>query len=166
MLDKGEKEGFLIDLDLAIRIDDIQPSGAPSRTGTKVFMAIRALYGDPHTFMHDLESFFWVFFWICVHFQGSNEEGKMQYRNSKFEKWNYLNPHDLAMMKAGSISEMCFPSLDKDFTDYCKPLLPCLKGLHEVLFENRALGKEDLNLYSDMVNVLEKARNDIRVGQS
>ncbi|KAM4064122.1 serine/threonine-protein kinase [Hirsutella rhossiliensis] len=39
-------QAFLIDLDLAIR---------EQRQG--------ALLGDQHSFMHDLESFFWVFFW-------------------------------------------------------------------------------------------------------
>ncbi|KAF2179337.1 hypothetical protein K469DRAFT_799086 [Zopfia rhizophila CBS 207.26] len=59
MLKMGEDDGFLIDLDLAIRLDRQKVSGALSKTGTKVFMAIGALYGDEdHNFMHDLESFF------------------------------------------------------------------------------------------------------------
>lgn len=29
-------------------------------------MAIGALNGEVHTFRHDLESFFYVFLWICV----------------------------------------------------------------------------------------------------
>lgn len=67
LLTEKEDDGFLIDLDLAIKTSDGQASGAPSKTGTKVFMAIGALYGEPHSFMHDLESFFWVIFWICIH---------------------------------------------------------------------------------------------------
>ena len=58
------------DLDLAVKIDRKKASGAPSKTGTKVFMAIGALYGEDHNFMHDLELFFWVLFWICVHWNG------------------------------------------------------------------------------------------------
>ena len=59
MLEMAEDDGFLIDLDLAIRLDWQTASGAPSKTGTKVFMAIGTLYGDKdHSFMHDLESFF------------------------------------------------------------------------------------------------------------
>jgi len=33
-------------------------------------MAIRALLSEQHLFMHDLESFFWVLFWICIHYDG------------------------------------------------------------------------------------------------
>lgn len=62
MLTMAEDDGFLIDLDLAIKIDRENASGAPSKTGTKVFMAIGELYGEDHNFMHDLESFFWVLF--------------------------------------------------------------------------------------------------------
>lgn len=32
--------------------------------GTRVFMAIGLLGRKKHSFMHDLESFFWVLFWI------------------------------------------------------------------------------------------------------
>ncbi|KAI9824471.1 MAG: hypothetical protein M1832_002006, partial [Thelocarpon impressellum] len=64
MLAENEEDGFLIDMDLAMKISNESASGAPTMTGTKVFMAIGALYGEHHTFMHDLESFFWVLFWI------------------------------------------------------------------------------------------------------
>ena len=58
MLTETEDDGFLIDLDLAIKIEDHKPSDPPSRIGIKIFMAIEALLGDQHNFMHDLESFF------------------------------------------------------------------------------------------------------------
>ncbi|KAB2568650.1 hypothetical protein DBV05_g12671 [Lasiodiplodia theobromae] len=70
LLNKTEDDGFLIDLDLAIKTDRQKASGAPNRTGTKVFMAIGALHGEDHSFMHDLESFFWLLFWICTHWNG------------------------------------------------------------------------------------------------
>ena len=87
MLTENEEDGFLIDLDLVIRISDDHASGAPSKTGTKVFMAIGALLGEPHSFMHDLESFFWLLFWICIHYEGRNEKGKSKRRIvPKYEK--------------------------------------------------------------------------------
>jgi hypothetical protein len=49
---------FLIDLDVVIKEDRNKPSGAPNKTGTRAFMAIGALLGEKHSFMHDLESFF------------------------------------------------------------------------------------------------------------
>ncbi|MCJ1359879.1 MAG: hypothetical protein MMC33_009882 [Icmadophila ericetorum] len=60
---------FLIDLDLAVK-EQRESSGARVKTGTRAFMAIGVLYGERHSFMHDLESFFWVLFWICIHYSG------------------------------------------------------------------------------------------------
>jgi len=67
MLTEQEDDGFLVDFDLAVKTLDDKVSGAPSKTGTKIFMAIGALISEHHSFMHDLESFFWVLFWICIH---------------------------------------------------------------------------------------------------
>lgn len=58
---------FLIDLDLAIKEQREQSSGARGKTGTRAFMAI-GLEDENHSFMHDLEPFFWVLFWICIHY--------------------------------------------------------------------------------------------------
>lgn len=64
----NEEEGnpswwsFMIDFDLAIKENQEKPSSAPSKTGIRAFMAIGVLYGEEHSFMHDLESFFWVLF--------------------------------------------------------------------------------------------------------
>lgn len=60
--------GFLIDLDLAIRVSPgatNSPCGAPERTGTYEFLSIPILYGDPgHIYHDDLQSFFFVLLWI------------------------------------------------------------------------------------------------------
>lgn len=70
--DNPSWHAFLIDLDLAIKDDREKPSGARGKTGTRAFMAIGILYDDKqHSFMHYLESFFWVLFWICIHYNGS-----------------------------------------------------------------------------------------------
>ena len=66
MVNKDDKNpswpSFLIDLDLAIREPQGGASRAKGKTGTKVFIAIGALLGEQHSFMHNLESFFWVLF--------------------------------------------------------------------------------------------------------
>lgn len=97
MLNMAEDDGFLIDLDLAIKTDRKNASGAPSKTGTKVFMAIGALYGEDHSFMHDLESFFWVLFWACVHCTGPGGHRRV----SKFQSWNFESTETLAKIKKG-----------------------------------------------------------------
>ena len=162
LLTETEDDGFLIDLDLAIKVKDHEPSGAPSRTGTKVFMSIGALLGYQHTFMHDLESFFWVFFWICVHYEGLNENGKMDERETEFGKWNYRDPEALAEIKIGRISSLVFPLVYPKVTKFCAPLLPCLKELHGVLFPGQTIRQgEDEHLYEEMIEVFKKAKSDL-----
>ena len=163
MLTENEDDGFLIDFDLAVRISNDHASGAPSKTGTKVFMAIGALLGEPHSFMHDLESFFWVLFWICIHWDGLNEKGKVKRRIvRKYEKWNYADTEELAEIKDGQISNRIFRTVDINFTDYCKPLINCLRELHRVIFPGYAPRlQEDRKLYPQIIAVLKKAREDL-----
>lgn len=160
MLTEKEDAGFLIDLDLAVNIDREQPSGAKSRTGTKVFMAISALYGFSHTFMHDLESIFWVLFWICVHYNGPEEK---QAVDPQFEEWNYFDPTVLGTQKTGQIG-MIFEKVDGSVTPFCKPLLPCLKSLHDQVFpDDKPRRTEDLELYSGMKRVFKEARDNFEI---
>ncbi|KAH7012487.1 uncharacterized protein B0I36DRAFT_339394, partial [Microdochium trichocladiopsis] len=91
---RGEK-GFLIDLDLAVTEQRQEASGAHGKTGTRAFMAIGALLGEQHSFMHDLESFFWVLFWICIHHNGPGQSEIIP----QFDKWNYADAEELAKLK-------------------------------------------------------------------
>ncbi|KAI1382612.1 uncharacterized protein F4822DRAFT_440899 [Hypoxylon trugodes] len=147
---------FLIDLDLAIPADRRNASGARGKTGTRAFMAIGALLGEQHSFMDDLESFFWVLFWICIHYDGPGK-GKTVKR---FELWNYINIEVLAEQKLGLVTkESHFLHV---ITEYCqpyyKPLIPWVNRLRRVVFDNN--GREDETLYSRMRDVLRKARED------
>ncbi|KAI1187031.1 hypothetical protein F5B17DRAFT_338209 [Nemania serpens] len=92
---------FLIDLDLAIKEDREGSSGAKgrTRTGTRVFMATGLLDDEQHSYMHDLESFFWVLFWICVHYGAGGEAVK----KSPLDSWHYKNDDDLIDAKRGMI---------------------------------------------------------------
>ncbi len=164
MLTENEDNGFLIDLDLANKTSDDQASGAPSKTGTKIFMAIGALLGESHSFMHDLESFFWVLFWICIHYDGLDEKGKVKCRIvPQYEKWNYADTEELAKTKTGQISKDIFDMVDGYYTKHCKPLIPCLNELHKVVFpEGRRWYIEHQELYSDIKRTLEKARDSLK----
>ena len=46
MLKQTKEDGFLVDKELAIKIDRNKALGALSKTSTKVFIAIGALYGE------------------------------------------------------------------------------------------------------------------------
>ena len=166
MLTENEDDGFLIDFDLSIKTSDDHASGAPSKTGTKVFMAIGALRGEPHSFMHDLESFFWVLFWICIHYEGRDKEGKVKRRKvPQYEKWNYASTMELSDLKTALVfEEERFNEAVAGFTLYCESLIPCIQELWKYVFPNgrRWLG-ENKKLYSQIQGVLDKARGELKL---
>jgi hypothetical protein len=67
--------GVLNDWDLATVLSS---SDTPNtyRTGTIPFMALQLLLGKPviHLFRHDVESFIWLFLWVCGCSDGSEGE--------------------------------------------------------------------------------------------
>ncbi len=95
-VDNSSWPSFLIDLDLAIRSQREEPSGARSKTGTRAFMAIGVLLGEKYSFKHDLESFFWVAMWICIRYNRPAEKSTVVRR---FGKWNFLETEELAQRK-------------------------------------------------------------------
>ena len=164
MIDKDNR-GFLIDLDLAINEQRIGTSGAKGKTGTWAFMAIGALQGEHHSFMHDLESFFWVLFWICIHFDGPKKDRVVP----RFDKWNYVDTderaEDLAGMKLIVVSkeEMFMKTTTKYFTQYYQPLAPLMNNLRKVVFPgDKPWKREDERLYSRMGEILQKGQEDLK----
>lgn len=154
---------FLIDLDLAIDEQREEPSGARAKTGTRAFMAIGVLLGEKHSFRHDLESFFWVLFWICIHHNGPNEKGRIVPR---FEKWNFVDMAELALMKQGAvIDEEDFLNIAEDyFTSYHQRLIPWANRLRKVVFPDRGRWKkDDIKLYTLMKEILQEAQKDPNV---
>ena len=161
LLREDESDGFLIDLDLAMDVSRPKASGAPEKIGTKVFMAIGALNGNPHSFMHDLESFFWVLFWICIHY---TEPGKQRYDVVNFRDWNYESAEKLVLLKSGSTcNEVCFnKTIDKYSTAYCEGLVPCVRELRNIVFPGGNRWRtEDYGLYSRMKASIEQARDNL-----
>jgi Fungal protein kinase len=59
-------------------------------------MPIGVLLGEKHSFIHGLESFFWLLFWIYIHYYGPNVKSRVIL---KFEKWNYVDTEELAELK-------------------------------------------------------------------
>ncbi|KAL4784889.1 hypothetical protein BJX76DRAFT_197301 [Aspergillus varians] len=150
---------FLIDLDLALEEQREQPSGARGKTGTRAFMAIGLLLGEKHSFMHDLESFFWVTFWICVHYDGPNASRIVP----RFEKWNYVDMEELAEFKKGVVAhEGDFVSMvNENFTFYYQPLALWVNRLRKVVFPGGGRWeREDKALYTQMKDVLRAAIED------
>lgn len=154
---------FLIDLDLAIRKQREGVSGARGKTGTRAFMAIGALLGEQqHSFMHDLESFFWVLFWICIHYDGPGKD----IGPTEFESWNYESDNKLVRSKKGVIDdeEDFLNTANENFTPYYQSLIPWVNRLRRKVFPNgERWKKEDLDLYIKMKETLREARKDPKV---
>ena len=165
MLEEDESDGFLIDLDLAVEVNRQKLSGAPEKTGTKVFMAIGVLGGDPHSFMHDLESFFWVLFWICIHYTNSGEE---RHNVQDIDDWNYEPVDKLVKLKCGTVAEEedFNETMDKYSTAYCKDLVPCVRELRRIVFPGgKRWRTEEYGLYSRMKMSFEQARDNLLAPQ-
>ncbi|KKA30700.1 hypothetical protein TD95_005428, partial [Thielaviopsis punctulata] len=146
--------GLLIDLDHAVDINRTSPSGLAVRTGTFLFMSIDILSGHKgfqHSFMDDLESFFWVLFWVCLDPKSSLV--------SELEQ-NTRLPTGLATYKQGVI---VLNSFEGKLRDNCalkyKPLIPCVIELWRVVFP-KGLTWETKNvnhdMYQKMMDILKK----------
>ena len=105
-----------------------------------------------------------MLFWICIHYDSRNKMGEVKRRIIRqYKNWNFLSTERLTRGKAGQISNRLFRTVDIYFTDYCKPLVNCLRELHQVTFPGGAPQlQEDYELYPQIVAVLEKARKDLR----
>ncbi|KAI2615078.1 hypothetical protein GGR54DRAFT_632374 [Hypoxylon sp. NC1633] len=125
MIDKDHDNpfwpSFLIDLDLAILLERKATSGAMGRTGTRAFMAIGLLVGEEHSFRHNLESFFWVLLWICVHSDAAGHGRVVE----GFEDWNF----------AGIVAQesLFLKTVAAYFQPYYKPLIPWVDRLRRVV---------------------------------
>jgi hypothetical protein len=153
---------FLIDLDLAIKESRDGASGARGKMGTRAFMAIGALLGEQHSFMHDLESFFWVLFWICIHFDGPNESRVVP----RFEKWNYLDTEELASDKRGVIADEVdfLRIMEEYFTSSLQTLTPSVNRLRRVVFPNGERWKKtNPQLHSSMMDILRESQQNLNI---
>ena len=153
---------FLIDLDLAIKEQRDGASGAQGKTGTRAFMAIGALLGEQHSFMHDLESFFWVLFWICIHYDALGRDTGP----TGFDNWNYESDDESAEKKKGVIAdeEDFLKKAENRFTLHYQPLVPWVNRLRRKVFPNGGRWKRpEPGLYSSMKEVLRDARKDPKV---
>ncbi|KAH7016362.1 uncharacterized protein B0I36DRAFT_396657 [Microdochium trichocladiopsis] len=175
---------FLIDLDLAVREQRQSASGAKGKTGTRAFMAIGTLLGEQHSFMHDLESFFWVLFWICIHYNPDANNPRSRSKDlaadpdenpissplsrvvPEFDQWNYISMEVLANEKKGRVSHEgdFIRFAEENFTPYYQPLIPWVNRLRKVVFPSGGRWeKEDAGLYVRMKEILGAAQKDPKV---
>lgn len=156
--------GFLIDLDMAVKTAAPRPSGALHRTGTVEFMAIGVLRGDPHTYRHDLESFWYVFIWLCVY-----KDSRLPLHYTPLSRWGAPDFITIARNKRANIvrgEADGYQTIEDAFLPECKCFLTVADEWRRVLFPLLGTGEATLKLdawvdvdaaYESVLGVLKKA---------
>ncbi|KAG6098805.1 hypothetical protein E4U14_007399 [Claviceps sp. LM454 group G7] len=162
-------KGMLIDFDLAHDITK-GPSGARFRTGTIEFMAIGVLLWQQHTYRHDLESFLYVFIWLCFVY---GPKGKGKKPTNALRDWSTFG----RTLKSRAKVKFCdmgfgFKLLMKDYPAECGE---CVKQfittIHDILFKVRpGVGvdpheytpEEPDDMYEPILEAFEKTIREIR----
>ncbi|CZS92412.1 uncharacterized protein RAG0_02864 [Rhynchosporium agropyri] len=135
---KGASKGRLIDLDLAKELDS-KPSGARHRTGTMQFMAIEVLEGKGHTYRHDLESFFYVFLWMCIRYgyEDTDRQNPSKVTRPKtyiLRGWYTGVYTEIANTKQGHMDKNRFENIVSEFAPKFENLKPLARLVRNVLF--------------------------------
>ena len=112
---------FLINFDLAIKEKQEGPSEAQGKTSTRVFIAIRVLFGKKYSFKYDLELFFQVLFQIYIYYNGLSKDISL----IKFKRQNYKNTTKLVKLKLRLVNREghFLNCIVKVFTLYYQPLV-------------------------------------------
>jgi hypothetical protein len=151
-------KGFLINMDLAKLVGSRSPSGAPNRTGTMEFMAIEVLRGAaPHSWRHDLESFFYVLIWVCVIYGDKQRKTEIPY---VLGQWSSRGAASFKYAQMSSDDE--YLALLKHFKGNFSRLTPLINEMRLILFPSVWGGiqistpQDHRPVYDALVNVLDK----------
>ncbi|KAH9448198.1 hypothetical protein Pst134EB_022184 [Puccinia striiformis f. sp. tritici] len=156
-----ERKSFLIDLDVAIRYPSPNDQARATRTGTKVFMSINLLAGkDAHNFVDDLESFFWVLIWICIHYP------KHQRTTPNLTDWNQTPMETLLQIKRGFLAHP--RDLTAKFTPLykqSKALITCVLLFAEIMAGPSVRKLDSALLYHQILRIFKQAQREMIEGQ-
>ncbi|KAL1890270.1 hypothetical protein Cpir12675_005463 [Ceratocystis pirilliformis] len=111
-------KGMLTDLDLA------------------EFMAMEVLRKTDHTYRHDLESFFYVFLWMCARQAWSNgftdKQNPLEY--SALRKWEIGSFTDIANAKRGDMTVDGLKDITEKFPEALDVVKPLCLNIRKILF--------------------------------
>jgi hypothetical protein len=163
-------KGVLIDLDLASPVTT--PSKQFESVGTPPFQAIGVLQAylpnNPHTYRHDLESFFYTFLFlaICKRPVPVGENQLQLPATSALQMWTQGRPVDKARTKTEDMHAERFRAIMDEFTPEFKVLSDLAEELRDLLFPMRD-GKlwtgtdhttqGTASLYNGMIDAFDKA---------
>ncbi len=104
--------------------------------------------------MHDLESFFWVLFWICMHF---GPAGKPVEKHRALARWCTDPAAEVARSKLGTMADpdTFATHMETHSTSFHKLLLPVMEAFRRAVFPSGRPWKYDsLQLYDKIMNLL------------
>src|SRR5438552_1363095 len=79
------------------------------------FMAIEVLEGVAHTYRHDLESFFYVFLWVCIRHGHATNTSSMTPKTSRLQDWYTETYGKIARVKESDMGRKRFNELLDEF---------------------------------------------------
>lgn len=171
----GGYSGMLIDLDLAVLVDEAgknETSEERNMTGTLEYMAIQILEGairketagTDHTYRHDLESFFYVFISLCIRYGWPR--GK-EPKTDPLRRWYEGDFKDISRTKRGDVEPGGFEIYILGlFSPKFQAYKELARNLRTILFGKGALYVETpekpATLYHPIIKVFEDAIREVR----
>ncbi|KAH9445849.1 hypothetical protein Pst134EB_023682 [Puccinia striiformis f. sp. tritici] len=157
--DNPARKSFVIDLDVAVDHRTQSPEDLHTRTGTRIFMSSNLLAGKhTHSFVDDLESFFWVLIWICIHHRDDKST------NINTSDWNKQDSLALGMIKGSYLkTPQLLTMLFRPQYKNSEPLICCVEEFAQIMDNSGVRTMEAKTLYSHILNIFRKAQGKLIV---
>ncbi|KAF3941760.1 hypothetical protein ABW19_dt0201994 [Dactylella cylindrospora] len=130
--------GVLIDFDQALDLDNAR--AVESMIGSDGFMAI-GIFGQKHTYRHDLESLFYVFLWLAIgndrEHDDANDIMAGLPETSRLRQWCSMDFGAVRDAKMADMSPEGFVKIMEEFSDEFVGLKGLAEELHGLLFPVR-----------------------------
>ncbi|KIM52516.1 hypothetical protein SCLCIDRAFT_140955, partial [Scleroderma citrinum Foug A] len=174
---------YLIDFDYAIRLQPIdgEVTNYPKGTGTLPFALLQVLQwaeggrnnsGVTHTVADDLESFFYVFMWLCILYDGREGSSNRESLDNGFivHAWGEggMGPGGVTLVLNAKIRFLYSPGnsiIDTQFTPYFNNLKPLAKEWKQLvkLEDERREAKCSTSMYThkDVIALLHKYADNL-----
>jgi hypothetical protein len=151
-----DRKSFLIDLEMAVPYPTANREDSHARAGTKVFMSVSMLEQEnPHGFVDDLESFFWVLVWICIHYPADQRAP-----SEVTTEWTHQSPTALGALKHRALFKT--HRLTNHFTSLyatSQPLITCVQSFAQIIRNPNVRTAHADTLYHQILAVLKQAQH-------
>jgi hypothetical protein len=138
-INRDDPKGVLIDFNFALDLDD--KNYVHQVVGSDGFMAIGVLWGDRHTYRHDLEALFYVFLWFAIANDRVHDHGTEIMQGlpeaSRLRQWCSMDFLAVGKAKLADMEPEGFEMILKEFSTPFVHLTGLARELHALLFPVR-----------------------------